>query len=147
MPVRITIGGAFLLSGLLKLTSISSFRESLRSYRLFSEEEVSLIAFALPPVEMILGILFAASIRTTVVGLSIVTLLTLFTAVTAVAVAQGQHVDCGCFPIEGRSNAVGPLFFVRNALLVLGVIWATTSSGIHLGERSKAGERTVRTES
>ncbi len=123
--VRLTIGGTFFISGVLKVIYPDAFRKTLSTHDLFSTGTIHLISLVLPYVEIAVGLLFALGLRTKVTGRIIICLLILFTVEGWFAYTLGGAVDCGCFPTDAGGERIGVRFFLRNGLLILSSLWVT----------------------
>ena len=121
--LRAVIGATFCLSGLLKVVNHHEFEEALSGYGFLPAPVVDIVTLLLPHGEVCLGILLAFGVKARAISAIIAVMLVGFTSVGAVSLALGQNIDCGCFPVAGRKDPVGALFFVRNGLLVLGCLW------------------------
>jgi uncharacterized membrane protein YphA (DoxX/SURF4 family) len=121
--VRVVIGATLCLSGLLKLVNHHEFEEALSGYGFLPGLVVEIVTLLLPQVEVCLGILLAFGVKEREISAFIAVMLVAFTSVGAVSWALGNRVDCGCFPVAGRMDPIGGLFFVRNGLLVIGCLY------------------------
>jgi hypothetical protein len=106
------LGGVLLVSGALKLAAGPQWAAQAAA--------VGAPAIAVPVVpwvELALGALLVAGVERTVVGLLAAALLTVFTGLLVVRVAEGRRVPCACF---GRRSArpVGAGAIARNVVLI-----------------------------
>jgi uncharacterized membrane protein YphA (DoxX/SURF4 family) len=81
------------------------------------------LSVLVPHLEITVGTLFAFGLKTEIAGVLLVIQLIVFSAPGTIAYAQGRAIDCGCFPVPGSVEPIGPGFFVRNVLLILSSIW------------------------
>jgi uncharacterized membrane protein YphA (DoxX/SURF4 family) len=123
LVLRVLIGVVFCASGILKLANGDEFAEALASYGSFESVFIDLLSVVLPVVEIGFGASLLVGLATRLTSWMLVALLIIFSVVALVAVLQGRAVDCGCFPIEGTKENVGPALFIRNGLLVLGCLF------------------------
>ena len=105
LVARLVLGGVLLYAGATKvLTPVGSAR-AVQAYQIFPFEVAQYIGYALPMVEIILGVLLILGlfIRTTAIIGTV--LMVLFIAGIASAWARGLAIDCGCF---GGGGEVAP---------------------------------------
>jgi uncharacterized membrane protein YphA (DoxX/SURF4 family) len=121
--LRVIVGSTFAVSGILKTAYQDKFVEALRSYQFIPDFGIDLAALALPQIEIVLGLMLAFGIKTRAVSRMILLMLVIFSALGAAAIASGQAIDCGCFPVPGTSEPVGPSLLVRNGLMILSCLW------------------------
>lgn len=127
--LRLAVGSLFAVSGVLKVLHPDTFARALGSYGLFSGAVITVLGGVLPPIEIALGVLFAAGAWVPLLARGLVGLLALGTFAVAAGLALGGAVDCGCFPVGGESKSVGAWFFLRNAALIAATIWVAERSG------------------
>jgi hypothetical protein len=122
LAASLILGGAFVWAAVLKLQDPAGTLFAVRSYAVLPAIITHPAAIALPWLELWAGmatILGPGNFRRA--GALILSLmLTLFMAVTALALARGLDFDCGCF--GAGSGRPGATFFLRDlALLALGL--------------------------
>ena len=123
LALRLLVGGVFVVSGGLKALHPDAFAAALASYELFPAAVIAALRWLLPPLEVALGLLFAAGVRTPLLARLLVGLVSLGTLAVVAGLALGGAVDCGCFPTAGAAHAVGAGFFLRNLTLIAVTIW------------------------
>lgn len=121
--LRVIVGSTFTVSGLLKIAYQDEFVEALKSYQFIPEFGIDLAGLALPHIEIVLGLMLAFGIKTRAVSRIILLMLVIFSALGVIAILSGRAIDCGCFPVPGTSEPVGPGLLVRNGLMILSCLW------------------------
>ncbi len=106
------LGAVLLVSGALKLAAGPQWAAQAAAIG-----APALAVPVVPWVELALGALLVAGVERTAVALLAAAMLTVFTGLLAVRVAEGRRVPCACF---GRRSTrpVGAAAIVRNALLI-----------------------------
>jgi putative oxidoreductase len=131
---RIVLGGIFIYAGYSKLfapnlmfqsfftikfsllSNLSNFGQQVRSYKLLSENGVSLVSHFLPPVEIVLGLLLLIGWRLRLWA-SLVSLIMIgFLTVVTRAYVLGLQIDCGCF---GKPEPLTGWTIIRDGLFLL----------------------------
>lgn len=102
---RLLLGGVLIVAGILKIDGESSVL-AIRGYQLpIPYGLVQVLGYALPVVEIILGVLIVVGLFTRVAGALGAGLMLVFVALIAQAWARGLSIDCGCF---GGGGEVAP---------------------------------------
>jgi uncharacterized membrane protein YphA (DoxX/SURF4 family) len=105
LVARLVLGGVLLYAGATKvLTPVGSAR-AVQAYQIFPFEVAQYIGYALPMVEIILGVLLILGLFTRTTAVIGTVLMVLFIAGIASAWARGLAIDCGCF---GGGGEVAP---------------------------------------
>ena len=105
LVARLVLGGVLLYAGATKvLTPVGSAR-AVQAYLFFPFEVAQYIGYALPMVEIILGVLLILGLFTRTTAIIGTVLMVLFIAGIASAWARGLAIDCGCF---GGGGEVAP---------------------------------------
>ena len=123
VAIRIAIGGTFFMSGLLKVVNRDEFINALMSYEILSSRMILIASYVVPQAEMLLGALLAFGLSTRIVSWTLAAQVMIFSSVGAIAFAQGNMVDCGCFPVAGARELIGAGYFLRNGALILACAW------------------------
>ncbi|MGB8345310.1 MAG: MauE/DoxX family redox-associated membrane protein [Ktedonobacteraceae bacterium] len=127
---RLFLGSTFLIAGLGKRTSSTSFVEEIMEYQLLSNGQAQIAAHVLPFVESMAGILCIVGIGFPVTSSLLVFLLLIFTTAVIISLVRGRHFSCHCF---GRSSAtIGPATIIRNTLLIVLACWISVLSPLTL---------------
>ncbi len=122
---RILLGGVFLFAGVAKALDPGSLAASIRSYGLnLPEWFVSVSAYSLPYLEILLGLYLLAGLFTKPSAWTTNALMLLFIVALAQGAARGLEIDCGCFGAAG--NEAGNLWL--DALRDVGLL----ALGLHI---------------
>lgn len=121
--LRLGIGGAFLYAGYLKIWEPMAFADSIASFRILPAELINIMALALPPLEIILGVMLVTGWRVRVASFGVLLLSIIFAFALGQALMRGLKVDCGCFGSGKPSTAKTLLGLGRDVLLIAGSSW------------------------
>ncbi len=128
---RMCAGGFFVWTGSAKLSRSRHFWSQIMGYKIVGPRQARLLAAALPPVEFVAGLFFAAGLWPAVTGCVLLLLLAAFTAAIASSLLRGLENDCGC----AGSDRVSPLLIVRNVMLPsLAVAGMSSAAPAYSGE-------------
>ena len=105
LAIRIALGAAFVYAGAIKIQDPSEFAITVASFQILPNLLISLLALALPPFEIICGVLLIVGIWRRPAALGITLFLTIFLIAIAAALARGLTIDCGCFGTGTPSRA------------------------------------------
>lgn len=94
---RVTLGAVMLVAGALKLPDPAASVRAVRAYQALPEAVVPLVGYALPIIEVLLGVLLITGLLTRAAALATGLLQVVFIAGIAAAWARGLEIDCGCF--------------------------------------------------
>jgi uncharacterized membrane protein YphA (DoxX/SURF4 family) len=101
---RFVLGWLFLLAGATKLADLNTFEDAVRDYRILPARLVRPVARALPPTEIVAGVLMGAGVAVTVVGVGLTLLLVVFATAVMINLVRGRSIDCGCFGTGGSER-------------------------------------------
>ena len=123
---RLLVGGVWLVAGLIKLPDLASSVRAVRAYQLLPEAVVPAVGYALPILEVLVGLLLLAGLL--VRGAAVISglLFLAFVVGIASAWARGLQIDCGCFGGGGyKANAAEdyPWEIARDLGLLLASAW------------------------
>lgn len=123
---RLLVGGVWLVAGLLKLPDLPSSVRAVRAYQLLPEAVVPAVGYALPILEVVVGLMLLVGLM--VRGAAVVSgvLFVAFIVGISAAWARGLQIDCGCFGGGGyNANATDeyPWEIARDLGLLLASAW------------------------
>ncbi len=95
--VRLVLGAVFVVASLTKIGKVEETVRAVRAYRILPESLVHPVAYALPYLELALGVLLILGLGTRIVAILTGILLLVFIGAVASAGARGLKIDCGCF--------------------------------------------------
>ena len=122
LGIRVVLAVVALWAGVAKVTDLEGSVRAVRAFDLLPSGLEDLVGYALPVVELILGLLLLAGLLTRWAAAANGLLMLAFTIGIASAWARGLSIDCGCF---GGGGEVDPgeteylLDIVRDVALVL----------------------------
>lgn len=103
--VRLGLATVWLVSGGLKVGDLNQTYISVQAYDVLPPGAVSVVAAALPFLELVLGVLLLAGLGTRLVAIVSAVVLIAFIAGVAQSWARGLTIDCGCFGGGGQVEA------------------------------------------
>jgi uncharacterized membrane protein YphA (DoxX/SURF4 family) len=103
--VRLGLAGVWLVSGAIKVADLNQTYVAVQAYDLLPAGLVSLIAGAVPFLELALGVLLLVGLGTRVAAVVSAVVLLAFIGAVAQAWARGLSIDCGCFGGGGQVAA------------------------------------------
>ena len=129
---RLVLGGVFLVAGITKALDPGGLAASIRSYELaLPEWFVSLSAFGLPYLEILIGLYLIVGLFTKLSAWSTNAMMAVFILALFQGALRGLEIDCGCF--GGATGAEEPSLwsaFARDlGLLALGLHIALVPTG------------------
>ncbi|KGN42712.1 MauE/DoxX family redox-associated membrane protein [Knoellia aerolata] len=132
---RLVLGGVFLVAGALKVTTPEAMAKATQAYQLLPHDVAAWVGYALPMVEIILGLLLVLGLFTRVAAVLTSLLVVAFIVGIAQAWARGLTIDCGCFGGGGTVSAAETNYLQRIiedlGLLACGV-WLSWRPDAHL---------------
>lgn len=126
---RLGLAAVWLVAGFAKVGSPEAMVRSVRAFRLLPEALVQPVGYAVPFLEIALGLLLLAGVATRAMAVVSALLLAVYVGAIASAAARGLRIDCGCFSAGGDLSAGAPTRYTQEilrdgALLVLSVLLA-----------------------
>ena len=103
--LRLVLGGVLVAAGALKLPDSRASVRAVQAYELFPLPVAELIGYALPPVEVAVGLLLLVGLWTRAAAAVAGLLMVAFVLGVGSAWARGLSIDCGCF---GGGGTVAP---------------------------------------
>ena len=99
---RLVTGAVWIVAGAIKLPDASGSIRAVRAYELLPESIVPMVGYALPVVEVVLGLCLVLGLLTRVMGVLSALLFVAFIVGISAAWARGLSIDCGCFGGGGQ---------------------------------------------
>ncbi len=126
--VCFVLAGLFLYAGVVKLVQPGIFLGDIESYRMTSYPLAWLVAFYLPPLEILCGLgLLWPKTRPASAAVLIVLML-VFVAAIASAWMRGLDIACGCFG-AGEEKANYLWLILRDLLIIGGLVFVMGNRG------------------
>jgi len=135
LVARLVVGGVWIIAGWLKIPDPAESVRAVRAYQLLPEAIVPAVGYALPPLELVIGLLLVIGLATRLTAAVSAVLQVAFIIGIASAWARGLQIECGCFGGGGTTvedaTAAYPWDIARDAGLFLLsaalVIWPRTA--------------------
>jgi uncharacterized membrane protein YphA (DoxX/SURF4 family) len=124
--LRLVVGGVLLVAGALKVTNLGQSALAVRAYQLLPYDLAGYVGYALPVIEIIVGLLLVLGLFTRPAAIGGSLLMLAFVVGIASAWARGLSIDCGCFGGGGQigvEQTAFPWELTRDAALVLAGAW------------------------
>ncbi len=103
---RLTVGGVFLWSGILKIIDPLAFARGIEAYRVFPRPAAFFLALTLPHIETVCGALLVLGLWRRPAALTTAAFLAGFIVLIAATMARGLDITCGCFgSLSGKADA------------------------------------------
>lgn len=130
VAARLLLGGVWIAAGALKLQDPAESVRAVRAYQLLPEAVVPTVGYALPALEVMIGLLLIVGLGFRLVAAISGVLMLAFIVGIASAWTRGLQIECGCFGGGGLTEdatAAYPWDIARDVgLLVLSgllVVW------------------------
>lgn len=126
LVARLVLGGALFIAGLTKIGNLEMNVLSVRAYQLLPHELEKWVGYALPPFEILLGLMIMLGFLTRWTGLVGALVMAAFIFGISSVWARGLSIDCGCFGTGGLVNPEDtqyPLDIARDTLFLLSGLW------------------------
>jgi len=104
LPIRLYIGGVFLVACWHKILHPGSFAMDVATYQILPLYLVNLMAIVLPWIELVCGVLIIIGWRTRAAALLIAGMMAVFLAAITIALARGLEMSCGCFASQSMTE-------------------------------------------
>lgn len=105
LVARLVLGVVLIVAGGLKVGHPIGSARAVQAYRVMPFDLAAYVGYALPFVEIVIGLLLVVGLFTRVAGALGAILMVLFIAGIAQAWARGLTIDCGCFGGGGQVAA------------------------------------------
>jgi uncharacterized membrane protein YphA (DoxX/SURF4 family) len=128
--LRLVVGGAFVVAGVLKIAAPEKFALDVGNYRLLPHELTNLVAILLPWVEALAGILLLVGLWLRPAAVVITGMTVMFLVVIVSALARGLNIECGCFGTVGGKYVGLTNLAIDSTLLCLAalLVWKTRNA-------------------
>lgn len=134
---RLIVGGVWIAAGWLKIPDPAESVRAVRAYQLLPESIVPAVGYALPALEIVIGMLLVIGLATRIIAAISSVMLAAFIIGIASAWARGLQIECGCFGGGGTvedATSKYPWEIARDVglLLLSGalVIWPRTALSV-----------------
>ena len=126
---RLVLGLILVVAGALKMGHAPALASSIAGFRLLSPGVIPLLALALPPLEIFLGLYLVLGLFTRIAGIAAAVLFLLYAGAIASAVLRGIPANCGCFGPADAATADWPHVGFDLLLMALGAFIALGAPG------------------
>jgi uncharacterized membrane protein YphA (DoxX/SURF4 family) len=126
LVLRLVLGTVVLAAGLLKITQTETSARAVRAYQLLPYDVAGYVGYALPIVEVAIGLLLVVGLFTRVSAIVSGLLMVAFIIGISSAWARGLSIDCGCFGSGGTiaaSQTQYPWEIARDVGLLACAVW------------------------
>jgi uncharacterized membrane protein YphA (DoxX/SURF4 family) len=126
--LRLVLGGVLVVAGALKVGQLESSARAVRAYQLLPYDVAGSVGYALPVVEVAVGVLLVVGLLTRASAVVGGLLMVAFVIGIASAWARGLSIDCGCFGTGGTIDSAQtqyPLEIARDLGLLACAAWLT----------------------
>lgn len=113
---RFGLAIVWLWSGWVKISDPLETKQAINAYELFPMSIIPTMAYALPALELALGVLLLVGIFLRPVGILSGIIFALFIAGIISAWARGLTIDCGCFGGGGQNPNAGAGTYITEIL-------------------------------
>lgn len=96
LVARLVVGGLFIVSAYAKLEDLPRFAEEIRSYQMVPVEITNAMAYVIPWVELLAGLLLLTTLWRAEARNLLLVMLAVFTVAKGTALARGLNIECGC---------------------------------------------------
>jgi len=118
LAIRVAAAAIWLLAGASKVADLTHFHAQVDQYRLLPHTLEAPFAYALPFVELFVGVYLLIGLLTRMAGIAACVLMVLFLIAQGQAWARGLSLDCGCFGTLTHER-VGFITILRDVALGL----------------------------
>lgn len=118
---RLVLGAVLIVAGGLKITTPEASAKATQAYQVLPHDLAAYVGYALPTVEVVLGLLLVLGLFTRTAAAITSVLLVVFIGGIAQAWARGLTIDCGCFG-GGGTVAADEVSYLPRILEDLGML-------------------------
>jgi len=116
--LRIILGLFLSFSGLAKIMDLAAFGKAVNSFGLLPSTLVVLVTIAIPYLELILGLMLLLNFYAKPAYVTALTMLIVFTTLSAYKYFSGDISDCGCFG-KLLQRKTDEKLLIENAILLV----------------------------
>ncbi len=123
---RLLVGGVWIVAGLLKLPEPAASVRAVRAYQLLPEAIVPAVGYALPIIEVLVGVSLVVGLLVRIGAVLSGVLFVAFIVGISAAWARGLQIDCGCFGgggYDANATAKYPWEIARDLGLLFASAW------------------------
>jgi uncharacterized membrane protein YphA (DoxX/SURF4 family) len=126
--IRIVLAGVLIYAGAVKIFEPHAARDAILAYRIFPPSVAPVLGYALPALEIGLGLLLLLGLFVRIAGLLSALLMIGFIFGIASVWIRGYSIDCGCFggggdiSPEGRASRY-TMEIIRDGIFALMGLW------------------------
>jgi uncharacterized membrane protein YphA (DoxX/SURF4 family) len=129
---RLILGGVLIVAGALKVTSPAAAAIAVRAFQILPYDFAGYLGYALPVVEIVVGLLLVAGLFTRAAAVVGGLLMLVFLIGIISAWTRGLSIDCGCFGGGGTIGAAQTQYgkdVLRDAGLAACAVWLIARPG------------------
>jgi uncharacterized membrane protein YphA (DoxX/SURF4 family) len=131
LAARLILGIVLVVSGGLKVTSPAQSARAVRAFQIIPFDFAGYVGYALPIVEILVGVLLVAGLFTRAAAVMGGLLMVAFVIGISSAWMRGLTIDCGCFGGGGTIGAAQTQYgrdILRDGALALCALWLVLRS-------------------
>lgn len=124
--LRLLVGGVWVVAGALKLPDPAASVRAVRAYQLLPEAIVPTVGYALPIIELLVGVTLIIGLLVRIGATLSAVLFVAFIVGISAAWARGLQIDCGCFGgggFDAQAREKYPWEIARDVGLLLASVW------------------------
>ena len=95
--IRIALGLLFVFSGVLKMTDLISFHDTIEQFNILPIQFINAVTILIPSLELVCGLFLTLGLFKKGVISILVPLMTIFIIAISINLYRGAEFDCGCF--------------------------------------------------
>ena len=120
LAARVALGGIFIYSGVNKLANPGGFVDIVKYYEVLPDSLATAYGYALPPVELVIGVLLVAGIFLRSSAVVSILMVLSFTIAKGIILSRGIDLPCGCFGMPTPEEMFGqaPVMLVSQTLAI-----------------------------
>jgi uncharacterized membrane protein YphA (DoxX/SURF4 family) len=126
---RCALGALLIAAGALKLGHAAELAAAIAGFRLLPASAVSLLALALPPLEILVGLYLVVGLFTRAAAVASAAMFAVYAFAIASAVVRGIPANCGCFGPHDSATADWPHVAFDLALAIVAAFIALRAPG------------------